>query len=374
MEFERMPERRRVSQGKENSGIRRSLVRRMSRTLGAVALLSLFGASVASADSLNLLVWEGYADASFVDPFKKESGCDVSAVYVGSNDEIFAKLMAGGGAYDLVSPSNDTTMKLIDAGLVDPVDVDKVTAEADFFPMLKSPPWLAKDGKTYGVPYAWGIIRIIVDAAAVPEPPTSLAFLWDPKYAGKFAMWDDIETVYTAARYLGIKNVYDMNDEELQKVKEALLKLKPNMRKYWTTAGEMTTLLQGKEVIGGNAWEETLIKMRGGSQKFIDVHPKEGRGGWSDSWMIAKGASSNACVYKWLNYVSSAKAQALGHAVTGFGYSNAKMVDFLTDEQKKPFEELGMTDPESLKTVNWWQPVKQRAKYLEIWNQVKAAQ
>lgn len=369
-----MPEGRRVSQRKNFSENRGGLVRRLSRTLGAVTALSLFGASVASADSLNMLVWEGYADASFVEPFKKESGCDVSAVYVGTNDEIFAKLMAGGGTYDLVTPSNDTTMKLIDAGLVDPIDPDKISAEADFFPMLKSPPWLSKDGKTYGVPYAWGIIRIVVDATAVSEPPTSLAFLWDPKYAGKFAMWDDIETLYEAARYLGIKNVYDMNDEELAKVKEALLKLKPNIRKYWTTAGEMTTLLQGKEVIGGNAWEETLVKLRGGDRKLIDVVPKEGRGGWSDSWMIAKGASSNACVYKWLNYVSSAKAQALGHAVTGFGYSNGKMVDFLPDDQKKSFEELGMTNPETLKTVSWWQPVKQRGKYLEIWNQVKAAQ
>lgn len=332
------------------------------------------GASGASAESLNLLVWEGYADQSFVEPFKKETGCDVSAVYVGSNDEIFSKLMSGGGSYDLVSPSNDTTMKLIDAGLVDPVDLDKVPNSAQFFGMLKAAPWLTKDGKTYGVPYAWGIIRLIIDGAEVETPPTSLAFLWDPKYAGKFAMWDDIETVYTAARYLGIKNVYDMNDDELAKVKEALLKLKPNMRKYWSTAGEMSTLLQGHEVIGGNAWEETIMKLRKDNRKIVDVLPVEGRGGWSDSWMIAKGASSNTCVYKWLNYVSSGEAQALGHAVTGFGYSNTTMVDHLTEEQKKPFVELGMTDPESLKTVSWWQPVKQRAKYLEIWNQVKAAQ
>ena len=66
---------------------------------------------------MSLLTWEGYADDSFVKPFEAETGCKVSATYVGSNDEFVAKILAGGGAYDLVSPSNDTTMRLIDAGL-----------------------------------------------------------------------------------------------------------------------------------------------------------------------------------------------------------------------------------------------------------------
>ncbi|MEG6509003.1 ABC transporter substrate-binding protein [Methyloligella sp. 2.7D] len=323
---------------------------------------------------MNLLTWEGYADDSFVKPFEEDTGCSVDAVYVGSNDEFFAKLMGGGGAYDLISPSNDTTMKLIDAGLVDPVDMSKVPASKEFFETFESPAWLSKDGKTYGVPYAWGIIRIIVDADAVDGTPDSLAFLWDPKFKGKLAMWDDIETVYTAARYLGIEDIYDMDDEQLAKVKEALLELKPNIRKYWFTTSEMGTLMQGKEVVGGNSWEETLLKLKEDGRDIIDVDPKEGRGGWSDSWMIAKGASENECVYKWLDYVSTAKVQALGHKVTGFGYANKNLVGELTPEEKESFETLGMSDPETLKTVSWWQPVKQRAKYLEIWNQVKAAQ
>ncbi|MFD0987983.1 ABC transporter substrate-binding protein [Methyloligella solikamskensis] len=336
--------------------------------------MSVVGVASAHAQTLNMLAWEGYADDSFVKPFTEDTGCEVSAVYVGSNDEFFAKLMAGGGQYDLISPSNDTTMKLIDAGLVDPVDMSKVPNSKDFFPAFESPAWLTKDDEIYGVPYAWGVIRILVDADAVDSPPESLGFLWDPKFKGKIAMWDDIETVYTAGRYLGIEDIYDMNDEELAKVKEALLELKPNIRKYWFTTSEMGTLMQGKEVVAGNSWEETLVKLNEEGRDIIDVEPKEGRGGWSDSWMIAKGASDNECVYKWLDYVSSPEAQALGHKVTGFGYANTKLIDELTPEETDSFEALGMSDPETLKTVSWWQPVKQRAKYLEIWNQVKAAQ
>ena len=89
-------------------------------------------ASAASAGDLNLLTWEGYADASFVKPFEQQTGCRVTATYVGTNDEFVAKVMGGGGDYDLVSPSNDTTQRLIDAGAVEPLDPAKVPAMKDF--------------------------------------------------------------------------------------------------------------------------------------------------------------------------------------------------------------------------------------------------
>jgi putative spermidine/putrescine transport system substrate-binding protein/spermidine/putrescine transport system substrate-binding protein len=89
--------------------------------------------------------------------------------------------------------------------------------------------------------------------------------------------------------------------------------------------------------------------------------------------MIVKGAEENPCVYQWLDYVSSPKAQALAHGVTGFGYSNMKLAGELDEATGKVYRDLGMDNPDNLKNVNWWQPVERRAKYLEIWNQVKAA-
>ena len=73
------------------------------RSFSVVAVLLLARPAVAGGD-LNILSWEGYADASFVKPFEKASGCRVSATYVGSNDEFVAKIIAGGGAYDLIYP------------------------------------------------------------------------------------------------------------------------------------------------------------------------------------------------------------------------------------------------------------------------------
>jgi spermidine/putrescine-binding protein len=336
-----------------------------------LALLSVALRANAAGD-LNILSWEGYAAPAIVKPFEKATGCRVSATYVGSNDEFVAKVMAGGGTYDLITPSNDTTMRLIDAGAVEPIDKRRVPAMANFFPIFSSPPWITKNGALYGVPYGWGIVRLIVDADAGVGTPDSLSYLWQPKLRGKVSIWDDIEAIYMGSRALGFKNTYDLSDAQLLQVKQKLLALKPNIRKFWATTGEMGTLMQTREVLAGNSWEATIVSLRKAGRKIIDVVPKEGRSAYSDSWMIVKGAGSNPCVYPWLDWASTPQSQALAHAVTGFGYSNAKMPEKLAPADRKQYEDLGLTDPNVIKTLDWWQLVRRRGKYLEIWNQVKA--
>ena len=347
-------------------------VRTSARSAVALFMAFLCLGSTAFAGELNMLTWEGYADPSFTKPFEKRTGCRVSATYVGTNDEFVAKVMGGGAAYDLISPSNDTTMRLIDAGAVEPIDVAKVPGMKGFFPIFKSPSWLTKNGKLYGVPYGWGIIRMIVRTDAISGAPQSLNFLWDPKFRGKISIYDDVQEIYMAAHLLGFTNTYTLTDDQLARIKAKLLTLKPNVRKFWGTTGEMGTLMATGEVVAGNSWEPTIVSLRKAGIKITEVVPVEGRNGWSDSWMILKGAGDNVCVYQWLDWISSPKAQALGYAVVGYGFSNANTVGELSAADQSIYRELKLDDPAILKGVDWWQSSPRRARYLEIWNQIKA--
>ena len=76
-------------------------------SLGAICAAAMV--SSVSAGELNILTWEGYADPSVIEPFEAATGCKVSATYVGSNDDFAPKLAAGGGVFDIVSPSIDST-------------------------------------------------------------------------------------------------------------------------------------------------------------------------------------------------------------------------------------------------------------------------
>jgi len=59
---------------------------------------------------LNFMVWEGYTDTLFARPFEEACGVKVNATYMGSSDDLVAKLRAGGAeTIDLISPSSDAT-------------------------------------------------------------------------------------------------------------------------------------------------------------------------------------------------------------------------------------------------------------------------
>src|SRR5215472_1186247 len=154
--------------------------------LAAVALAMLLGACAKRTPTLNLLVWEGYADPSFVRAFEEQNHCKVSASYMGSSDELVAKLRGGSaGNYDVISPSSDVATMIATTGLAEALDLTKIPGYAQLSAQLTSLPLVKAGGKVYGVPFMWGPDPMVYDTRVFPQPPTTWNILWDPKYQGK---------------------------------------------------------------------------------------------------------------------------------------------------------------------------------------------
>src|SRR3977135_2882498 len=99
--------------------------------LGILMLALACGACRKKEESLNLLVWEGYADPSFVKGFEESHHCKVSASYMGSSDELVAKLRGGSAAnYDVISPSSDVAASIARTGLAAPPDLSKLPSSS----------------------------------------------------------------------------------------------------------------------------------------------------------------------------------------------------------------------------------------------------
>src|SRR5271168_2064094 len=107
--------------------------------------------------TLSLLVWEGYADTSFIQGFEATCKCKVTAAYMGSSDELVAKLRGGAAAnYDVISPSSDVATMLSRSGLVAPLDLSKVPNYAQLSPKLTGMDLVRNGGNIFGVPLTWG--------------------------------------------------------------------------------------------------------------------------------------------------------------------------------------------------------------------------
>src|SRR5690242_1563848 len=127
--------------------------RRFTLWLSLLAAILLLGSCSKKTPSLNLLVWEGYADPSFVRGFEERYHCKVSASYMGSSDELVAKLRGGSaGNYDVISPSSDVATSIAAASLALPLDISKIPAYSQLSPQLTSLPLVRLKGQVYGVP------------------------------------------------------------------------------------------------------------------------------------------------------------------------------------------------------------------------------
>lgn len=351
----------------------------MKIRIALAALLSLFTLSCGKkTPTLNLLVWEGYADPSFVKAFEEQNHCKVSASYMGSSDELVAKLRGGSaGNYDVISPSSDVATMISQAGLAAPLDISKLPSYQQLSSKLRDMPLVKANGNVYGVPFMWGPNPLIYDTTAFPNSPESWASLWNPKLKNKISVWDDLSTVYMAAQVLGYDkpdpgHLYNLTDQELDAVKNKLLALKPNIRKLWSTGGELTNLFENHEVVVAMGWPLMTNQLRAAKFPVGETIPKENTTGWIDHLMITAGSDNQDLAYKFLEYMIEAQTQKKVTDVTGYAPANAQAAQFMTPEQQKNLH-LDNVD-EYQKRIYFWQNVPRRARYNEIWNEVKAAQ
>jgi putative spermidine/putrescine transport system substrate-binding protein/spermidine/putrescine transport system substrate-binding protein len=354
------------------------MIQRILSVTELTAAVLLSGSCAKKTPTLNLLVWEGYADPSFVKAFEEANHCKISASYMGSSDELVAKLRGGSaGTYDVISPSSDVATMISKAGLAAPLDLGRLPSYSQLAPKLTSMPLVKADGKTYGVPFMWGPNPMIYDASTIAQAPESWALFWDPKYKGKISVWDDLSTVYLAAQVLGYdkpdpNQIYNLSDEQLEAVKKKLLELKPNVRKMWSTGGELTNLFQNHEVVAAMGWPLMTNQLRKANFPVAETIPKENTTGWIDHLMITAGSENQDLAYKFLDFMIQAETQKKVTDVTGYTPANPHAAQYMTPDEQKGLH-LDNVD-EYQKRIYFWQDVPRRSKYNEVWNEVKAAQ
>jgi spermidine/putrescine transport system substrate-binding protein len=343
-----------------------------------VAAVLLLAACAKRTPTLNLLVWEGYADPSFVKAFEEENHCKVSASYMGSSDELVAKLRGGSaGNYDVISPSSDVATMIAISGLAAPLDLSSIPGYSQLSSQLTSLPLVKSNGQTFGVPFMWGPDPLLYDTSFFAKAPDSWNIFWDPKLRGKLSVWDDLSTVYMAAQVLGFdkpnpSQLYNLSDEQLEAVKKKLLELKPNVRKMWITGGELTNLFQNHEIVAAMGWPLTTNELKKANFPIGETIPKENTTGWIDHLMITAASDNKPLAYKFLEYMVEAKTQKLVTDVTHYTPANPQAARFMSPEQRSG---LHLDDVDNYQQhIYFWQNVPRRAKYNEVWNEVKAAQ
>jgi putative spermidine/putrescine transport system substrate-binding protein len=292
----------------------------------------------ASEGKLNIIAWAGYAEdgstdpkVDWVTPFEKQSGCQVNVKVGNTSDEMVTLMRTG--RYDGVSASGDATLRLIAGGDVAPVNTDLVPNYADVFDGLKNKGFNSVDGQMYGIPHGRGANILMWRSDKITKPLDSWSAVFDQAspYKGKVTAYDSPIYIADAAVYLKstkpdlkITDPYELDDKQFQAAVDLLKAQRANIGEYWADyTKEQQAFANGNSQVG-TTWQVIANLLEGDKVKVKTTLPKEGATGWSDTWMISSKAQHPNCMYKWMNWIISPKANAQVAEWFGEAPSNRK--------------------------------------------------
>jgi putative spermidine/putrescine transport system substrate-binding protein len=267
---------------------------------------------------LNIIVWAGYAEKQWVKPFEQQTGCNVN-VKVGNTSDQMVSLMKT-GEYDGVSASGDATLRLIYGGDVAPVNTDLVPNYKTVSSFLKNGNWNSVNGQMYGIPHGWGANLLMWDTKRVSGNLDSWSAVFDKagQYDGKVTAYDSPIYIADAALYLmktqpdlGIKDPYSLTEKQLDAAIDLLKQQNAHIGEYWSDYTKEVQAFESGTSVVGTTWQVIANVISSDKKTTVQtVLPKEGATGWSDTWMISSQAAHPNCMYKWMNWIVSPKANA----------------------------------------------------------------
>ncbi len=256
-----------------------------------------------ASNKLYIFNWTYYTPDSVIEKFEKEYGIDVVYDSFASNEEMFAKLKAGGANYDLCFPSGDYVSIMIKEGMLAKIDksalknfgnIDPgVLAKSDFDP-----------GNEYSVPYYMGAAGVAVNKTKVSSYDRSWSIFCKKDLAGKMIMLDDMrEVLGDALKYLGY-SVNSASEAEINAARDLIDKeWKPNLLKFDAEAF-------AKNFAAGEVWvaqgyaESIYAEMDPSRWNEVDFFiPVEGGPSYIDSMVILKDSKNSKAALSFIDFI-----------------------------------------------------------------------
>lgn len=264
----------------------------------------------------NLFVWTEYIPQDAIDCFEEVYGITVNRDEYSSNEELYAKLNAGGATYDLVQPTDYIVPLMIRQGLLEKLDKEKLPVLAGFDPKYLNLPF--DPNNEYTIPYQAGTDAIVVNTDAVETMPTSWAGLWKPEYAGRLVSLDDSRVIIGATLLTLGYDINTTDPAQLEEAKAKLMELVPGI-KLFDSDSPKTALIAG-DVDLGITWTGEAFLAQQENPAIQYVYPAEGAILWQDNYTIPVGAAHTDAAYAWMNY--SMQPELFWQMLRDFPYTN----------------------------------------------------
>ena len=338
----------------------------------ATGILALSAVSVFAEDRSNVLKvynWSDYIAEGVLDDFKswykEQTGESIDVIYMtfDVNEAMLSKIEKGHEDYDVVCPSDYIIERMLDKGLLLPLDFKSLGSTPNYIEANRSPfieqmfrsinPSI--DANQYSVAYMWGTTGIIYNPKFVTREEAST---WDvirnPKFAGKILIKDAPRDVYAPVLIYLKQNelksgkvtlqdlMRDSSDESLQMVQDYLMQCKPGVNGWEADLGK-EQMTKNRAYVSLNWSGDAVWAIEEAAAVNVEldyVVPEEGSTVWFDGWVIPKSAKNIKAATYFINFMCRPDIAIRNMEETGYVASNGsrEVLESQIDESFEPID------------------------------------
>jgi spermidine/putrescine transport system substrate-binding protein len=222
------------------------------------------------------------------------------------NDELLAKVHAGGTGYDILVPSQNAAAQLLEEGLLMRMDQSLLPNLKNVDPAFLKPEY--DPTGEYHVIKDYGITMFFYNNEIISEEPKTMRDFYDllVKYEpeGRTNLLDGAEElVPLALMALGL-DANTESDEDFAQVRDFLMSIRPGVTTI-SSFGYINDGIAGR-IILGQGWNGDVRRIAQGRKKEGDITPvipEEKSEIWADNWVIPASAPHPVAAHAFINWV-----------------------------------------------------------------------
>lgn len=284
-------------------------------------------------DRVVLATWPNYHDLSNFDMFTDQTGAFVQVNVFGSNEEMLAKLQAGGSGWDVYVPTNYTITTYVAEDLIEPLDVSKLP---NYDPKAFDPRFSdagTVDGVLYAVPKNWGTTGFAVNTSHDGgNALTSWKDFFDrtmDDFSGRTMVHDyQLTTIGNALKYFGY-SFNSVDEAELADAEQLLIDVKPHL---FAISSDYQPAMRSGDAWLTMCWTGDGKQLNSDIPEIAYVLGREGGEIWSDYYAIPKGAPHMEAAYAFINHMLDPEVNAREVLAHGYPVADANTNALLPEE------------------------------------------
>lgn len=305
---------------------------------------TIFSRQARAAEPLRVLCWPGYEEKDVIGEFEDLHKTKVEfKIYIGGEQMLQFFSQTAPGTFDAIISDAEYVQKLKANKAIEAYKTDGFAELANYHPKFRdfAPTKGETAGTVYGIPTRFSFYGVSYNTNEMSaEEASDWTSLLDPKYEGKIGMFDwYLPNLGNAslATNPGNETPYAISDAQLVKVKEFMMKLRPQVSMFGSSNQPIAQAMLAGDIVASPTGDLDIDLKLAGYDNFSSTIPKQGGIRWQEVACVCAGSKNKDLAMEWVKYITSPNVQSKLVYTKAFKARgpNMKIVDHWNDDQKK---------------------------------------